>query len=380
MTQVWPFVPDQRMTDVYEFFTDVMKAESAEKRVIVRSNPQRNIELRHLFDDDAHALYRAIAKRVSSTGEIYVPLWMVSSYINQAVSGQTVFSFDTRGLGFTEKFIIWSNYDDFEVLDIASVTDTSVTASAPLNRSYSSCYIIPLRKCLAVNGFRVSRNDFNNYVSSALFKAIDDEDILSQIPENDNIITYQDVPLIPYRPTRMSSLQESILDAVIEVDNGAGPFVLVKDLEYTIFNQTVEFNFQEREKLLNLVRFLCSLSGRSNPFWLPSYFNEITLKNTANSQATVKRVLDRLEYEGKHVYLELKNGQKFLRSVATASLTSGNIVMTFNSPLGQSVTPDDVLQFCFMVPVRSETDVFEIQYSPGMIGNISFAVTEVSEL
>ena len=380
MTQVWPFMPDEQMDDIYEFFTDVMKAEAAEKRIVVRKNAQRSILLNHIFDDEAHALYRSIAKRVGSANTIYVPLWMNVLPLGQASQAQTVFNGNTIGLGFTEKCVVWSSYDDYEVLEITSVTDTSITANSGLTKDYSNCYIVPIREAYAINGFSVSRSAFNNYTASVTFKIVDDDDMLQLIPENASSITYEGIPLVPYRPTRMSNLEESILDVILEVDNGAGSFAIVRDLEHTVFNQTVEFNFQDRDKLMTIVRFFSEISGRSNPFWLPSYFNEIKLLNTANASCRVKAVLDRPEYVGKYVYIELKNGQKFLRKITAASLSFGDISITFDSPLGLSVTPDEVLQFCFMVPVRSDTDMFELKYSPGMTAITTFVTTEVSEI
>jgi hypothetical protein len=376
MSEVWPFAADENLVDSYEFLTDLMRAGSAEKRMVVRRNPQRYISMSHVLTDETYALYKAIAKRISSSGLTLLPLWVDAVRVTDVVIGQTEFFFTTTGFDFSTKAIIWNSSFDFEVLDIATVNSSSIVISNPVTKNRQVAFIVPLRDAFAVDGFSLSRNSFNFHVASQKFKIVDDD----QIGESFTGTNHFGVPVIPFRPTRNNSLEERIVDTTSQLENGSGPFTISKILTYTDFMQTVEFRFTDRTTLRLIRDFVCSLKGRSGRFWLPSYFNEITLLSNANSTATVRKVMPSSEYIGKHVYIEMKNGTKYTRKISNANESGGNIVLTFSAALGTSISPANVFQFCFMSLVRSDSDQFEFNYDPGVTATVSFPVMEVPEI
>jgi hypothetical protein len=376
MPEIWPFPADDSLRDSYAFLTDVMRAGSEEKRVTVRNIPRRTISMSHTFTDKSFAIFRAISRRVSSLTSVWVPLWVDSVSISSVAVSQTVFEFTTADYDFTEYCILWNSIEDFELLKIASVGATSITTETGAVSLRSKTLIIPVREGVATKGFSTTRNAFNSYSIDAQFKIIEEQ----QYGQSYTGVEYKTVPLVPFRPTRTSSLSESIFDKSTELTNESGLFQMYQLLDYIQFSATVEFDLNTRSQILKVRDFLCSLSGRSGPFWLPSYFNELVTSVNMQTTATVKATLSDTEYVGKFVYVELDSGTIYLREIITAVVSGDDMVLTFDTALGEVVTPAATKQFCFMVQVRSDTDVFSFTYYPGLSAVTSFSALEIPDV
>ena len=376
MSEVWPFVPDERMVYKYEFLTDLMRAASAEKRIPIKQNAQVTISVQHVLTDEQFAYMKGIANRVSSSQEIYIPLWTEAVLIGSVSSSQDEFTFTTAGFDFTTHCIVWASPENFELLEISAINSGSIETVTGTVSSYGNAFLIPVRESYAVDGFNISKNGINSHIVAANFLIKEDVEYGASFSST----SYQDIFLIPYRPTRTNNATEVIVDTTNMVDNGSGVFVIDKFLEYTDFRQIVEFNFQDRDKIINVRDFVCYLKGRDQVFWFPTYFNELTLLSNANANARVKKFMPSSDYEDKFVYLELNDGTKFLSKIDSAVDDTGDVILTFLAPLGTTVTPAEVFQFCFMSKVRSDSDIFEFSYSPGLSAIVSFSVIEVPDV
>lgn len=376
MPEVWPFPPEESLTDSYEFLTDVLRAREAEKRVVVRKNPQRYISLAQFLKDTDLSLYKAVAKRVSSSEEILVPLWVDAVELSSVTIAQDEFIFDTTDFDFSEQLLLWSSVTDYEILQISVVNSGSVVTTTGATKNRARCLIIPLRTAYSIDGFSISRNAYNYHTGSQKFK-IKEDDVIG---ESFTTTEHFGVPIIPMRPTRNNQLSEKIITPITQVDNGSGPFRVFADFDFVDFYQTVEFKISARSDIRMIRDFLCSLKGKSETFWLPSYFNEIIPSGTMNTSAVVTKVMPASEYVGKHVYIELENGTVYTRKISSASEVSGDIVTIFSASLGSTISAADVKLMCFMTLVRSDSDTFEFVYDTGLNSFISFPVLEVPEV
>jgi hypothetical protein len=376
MPEVWPFPADESLVDSYEFLTDVMRTRTTEKRVIVRQNPQRYISMSHILTDETYALYKAIAKRVSSFNEVLLPLWVDAVPLRDVAIGQDEFFFDTEGFDFSTQVVLWSSVSDFEILDIDVINSGSIVVDVGASKDRATALIIPLREAITIEGFSISRNSFNYHSGSQKFKIKEDD----QIGDSFSTTEHFGVPVIPLRPTRNNSLSEKIITTTVEVENGSGPFKVFDLLDFVDFYQTVEFKFSARSQIRTIRDFVCSLKGKSETFWLPSFFNEITLIGNANTTATVKKVMPSTEYVGKHVFIQMKDGTKYTRKISSSSPSGDNILLTFSASIGTTISSANVQQFCFMTLVRSDSDIFEFNYDTGLNSLLSFPVLEVPEL
>lgn len=376
MPEVWPFPPEESLTDSYEFLTDVMRAREAEKRVVVRKNPQRYISMSQFLKDTDLSLYKATAKRVSSSEEILVPLWVDAVELSGVVIAQVEFIFDTTDFDFSGQLLLWSSTTDYEILQISVVNSGSVVTTTGAVKARPRCLIIPLRTAYSIDGFPISRNAFNYHSGSQKFK-IKEDDVIG---ESFTTTEHFGVPIIPIRPTRNNQLSEKIITPITEVNNGSGPFRIFADFDFVDFYQTVEFKISARSDIRMIRDFLCSLKGKSETFWLPSYFNELVPTGTMNTSASVTKFMPPSEYVGKHVYIELKDGTVYTRKISSASEVSGRITTVFSTSLGSTISAANVQLMCFMTLVRSDSDTFEFQYDTGLNSFISFPVLEVPEV
>lgn len=376
MPEVWPFPPEKSLTDSYEFQTDVMRAREAEKRVVVRKNPQRYISMSQFLKDTDLSLYKATAKRVSSSEEILVPLWVDAVRLSDTILSQTEFFFDTTGFDFSEQLLLWNSVIDYEILQISMINAGSIETTVGAVKARQSPLIIPLRTAYSIDGFSISRNAYNYHTGSQKFK-IKEDDVIG---ESFTTTEHFDVPIIPMRPTRNNALSEKIITPITEVNNGSGPFRVFADFDFVDFYQTVEFQIANRTDIRMIRDFLCSLKGKSETFWLPSYFNELVPTGNLNTSASVTKFMPASEYVGKHVYIELNDGTVYTRKISSAAEVSGRITTTFSVSLGSTISSTDVKLMCFMTLVRSDSDIFEFQYDTGLNSFISFPVLEVPEV
>lgn len=382
MTELWPFRPLIGIAEKLEWFSEVMKGRTGEQRLSLRSAPRQVFNYVSHLDAHKFTWAKHFARRNSDV-EFYVPVWVEQKRLGSLSASTTVLPFDTTTGDWREGsfLVLWQSWDNYVVCEIDLVEADQITLTAGIGVDLTTPLVIPVRSCIAKTGFSFRRRSLFTHVS-AEFHVQDNinligisETSLGTYPEYEDLIVLTDAPL------EIAEISENIHVPAEYIDNGFGIVEIETLQNYADFGQTISFSDEVGEELWNRRRFIHWIRGKQIPFWLPSFNLDLDIQapvGAGSTTITVRSVAPTGFYIGKHIMIELKNGNRYFREITNASVAGDNDVLTI-AATGFAFTTEDVLFISFLSKVRSNTDSFDmVQIAPNEIG-MTVPVIEVPE-
>jgi len=396
---VWAFAPEDGSTDTLEFLTEVLRTYTAEQRLKLRKNPRRSMRYEHLLSQEQLAVAKLKARRYGQTQTMYVPIWSEQKLFSGLGTSDTVLDFQGEFIRYyqynvADKVIIWSDWDNYIVRDISSISNTTITLSASIGVDLAKAFVMPLRQAVAYRGFNVTQDSPNESYIGAEWTLKESTDkyawINYDIFEVDDIFEYIDIfeRVVPrYKgryvreaaPYRLSSVEGQIMQPVEIMDNKFGPIRTETLFGYISEMSSVEFFWNTRLEVAREVRdFFGGVCGMLKSFYLPTYTNDIvplTGTYTATTSLSIEEIGVPTDYPDRAIMIELNDGTKTYNTIVSAVQATSEITLTLEDAI--TLDTSTLKRISFLNLVRADVDTFEMTYTFGGSGTVRFNVIEV---
>lgn len=277
-TSLFSVEPVAPVTERLRFKTDVIKRRNElEQRRVIRATPRQMLE----YTYDVDGLDRQILESqvFDGQGRIFgVPVWFEPSYLTAAASPtETTISIDDTRYGDFQVgglLVLWHDARTYEIMQIDSMTDTSVTFTAQLKQSHEEgTRIYPVKIANMSSSARGSRQKLNLQNLKTVFTVHDNDVDLSSTA---TFPSFNSKVLLSEPNMVSGSLSESFERTIIDVDSDAGRFQVfsVADVSRRVHSKT--FFCGDRQRLWEVRRLLHALKGRAVSFYIPTFFDDFT--------------------------------------------------------------------------------------------------------
>lgn len=383
MPNLWPFVPLMNMSETLDQFSNVFITRTTEQRLSLRYQPRQTFTYVHHFDNYKFARAKVFADENADLS-VYVPVWFEAVRLGGVAATDTELFFDTTYGDWRvgSDLVIWQGYDEYSIVEISEITPTSITLAGAVAHNFSQPYVIPLRECLAKQGYQFARTALMARVT-VVFSVKDNVQLIADDAATlPGYAMYQSLVVLPAPPHEAAQISESIMMPTVYFDNGFGPQVGEATRILNDFGQMLSFFDNVGLELWNRRRFLHWIRGKQIPFWYPTYNDDLHLVSAITAGATsilVRSITDTpAHYVGKHIMILRKDGVSFLRQVTGASAEANGDRLTITA-LGASVSLTEINLICFLNKVRSNTDSFTFSMTAPNMVSMTMPVLAVPE-
>lgn len=371
-----PFEFETDPVEIMQFLTDVQPSISGkEQRVAELKDPRQAFEVTYALDGNDRQ--RMDALLMDWLGNIFgFPLWHEVKKTTAAVTaGATVYTvnttadvdFRTGGLA-----VIFTDANTFDVITIQSMTATTITASDPSVNGYAEgTEIMPLRTAYvteAVPGRRFRRGLETFNVS---FRVTDNH-TGSLTGDTSAFSSYNGrVLLDDCNVTPAQTSGERFFRRLFVIDNGTGVISVQTPWDRYKRDHTKGFVARSREEILNLKKLLIALRGQQIAFYIPTFFEDVTVKAALVSGASTMDI-ENIEYERfvrtrdpktimRVEFTDGTNLERVVQSVANVDSTTERLTLDTTWPAAR--TTDEISRVMFYELVRFNTDSFRLEFA-----------------
>jgi hypothetical protein len=384
MANLWPFVPLLGIQETLEHFSNTLITRTTEQRLSLRYKPRQTFQYVNHLDDYKFARAKAFAG-LNLTSPVYVPVWLEAVRLEGLTALDDILTFDVSYGDWREgsHLVVWESYDRYAVCEIQNVaTSGFIELTAPVGLDFHQPYVIPVRTCLAKQGYQISRTPTYSRVT-AIFTVLDNVQLIADDATTlDGYDVYKSLLVLPAPPHASAPIAESLMRPSTYFDNGFGPQVQVASRIVDDFGQTLSFLDDLGPELWSRRKFLHWIRGKQIPFWYPSYNNDLQLVNpigSADVTITVRPLADVNVYTGDELMILMKNGTRYYRTITNYSVGFSGHILTISSAIGSNLALADINMVCFMKKVRSNTDSFTFNQAAPRMVSMTMPVITVPE-
>lgn len=372
---VFAMEPQLPVAEVLEWRTDVLESYGgAEQRIMVRHRPRQSFDYSYLLSD-RNEVSRALNGLYGRAGGVFaVPVWWDVRNLTSDVSiGATTVLTDTayadfRNGGFA---ILWRASDDFEVVEIDTVSPTQFTLTRPTDQAHPaiSTVVMPLQRCLLADKTPANRRPNGVTTIEASWQSEEPVDLSATDGE---LTLYRGLPVLTdLNFVEGDEISESIEAKAVVIDNKTGPAPKSYRRRFPRIISAKTWMPETKVELWTIRKLIYALRGRQRSFWLPTFREDFVLTATVGSSATTllvepvdyERFIDTNEPLG-DIAIYLTNGSVFYREITDVQPGGGGTEqLSISSALGVTVNPADILRISYLVRSRLDTDAVRITHN-----------------
>ena len=371
-----PFQPTIPIDETLAWLTDFIESQDgSEFREARRSMPRQSfgylIPLQYWKKAEAqNTLYGAIRQ------DWAIPVWSEPQEVGTITQGDTVINCDTiyRDLRENSLALLYNCNGVFELIEIESKTDTSITLLNPSN-GITNAYLVPVRK-----GFIVGKADIQTSGREGAVRLefqVDDNLFLEPAePEQylgDDIYFGENLLKASDFITRTIKQRQDILDLDLGVISRRTTWDNPKrSIQYNLLLDTVEDVKEYRD-------FIYRRSGKFRQYWLPSFENDIIVTNVISGG--LELIADRdsyVDYSTMRVNIALQDldGNWYARVIdSVAAISSLKMRLTLNEVL--PLQTGEIFLVSFLALNRLDTDRIEMRWINGGNMTSEFSTLEI---
>jgi hypothetical protein len=374
---LWPFAPSSSYSESRQWATDVISSRHGEQRATLREVPRTNLTYKYTFrENKEYTLAKVIAKPIAQLA-LATPIWSEAIKKTNLTAGQTVITITTTNYEFTvgEPVVFWSNYDNYDIQEVLTLTSTVITLKQGLNKAFKSCWVMPVKSGYMSDGINLSRMTNHNNSASITFNLVE----ATVNPIWPTAETYLGLPVLTSPSVVSGGLSERFSREVAIADSVTGDFIPFDVEDYNRDKQFVQLKGKSHTDLYTLRRQFDYLQGKFKPFWLPSFNTDLKLTTGVTSIASGSTGIV-VQYAGWSAY-----GIQYIRIVGditqsfavTLAVDNGNgtEAITFTSAVTSTI--NNVKRIEILTKVRLDSDNIEFVTSGNRITNVKTTVVEV---
>jgi hypothetical protein len=384
---VFAYEPQRPTIERISFLTDVLESyNGTEQRIALRTSPR----LMYIYDyllPDAVDYSRALNTMSGNIGNGFaVPVWWDLRTLTADVApAATVVKCSTAFADFRDGglALLWRSPQDFEVLQIATVSPTQLNLAFPTSGSSSALTTLcmPLVISFLSDPVENSRTPNNKGTVRATWEAFDTPD---RATPDGSITMYKGLPLVDDLNFTDGNSSEGFGQGTARIDSGIGPIAFIRK-RFPKLSFQKGWAAQSLTTLAALRGLLYALRGRQRSFYMPTFREDFVLAaGVAPSDAslTVKPV----DYNRfvtpveplKNLAVYLKNGSVYYREILAAVPSGLNEALTLDASFGVAFQPADVLRISYLVRCRFDSDDIDIRHNDLRQGDVQMPVVGVT--
>jgi hypothetical protein len=367
----------------FQFFTSIHKSyDGTEHRVQMVNNPRLNLNVNYtLFEDERRELEGYVYERLGD--EMGIPLFSEMTMLKEEVNlGDKEILCSTKYSIFQEgKLAFLVNGNKNTIVEIESISqDKLILQNEVLEYFEKGTYIMPILKGYITDGINIDRitNDISRM--SFMFRTKDNDNLNLNIFNNVNLPVHKSIPVMNIMPERAG--HRNVFENEYEiVEYAYGPRYVKKKWQKAENSFVYSFINMNKEQQYNIKALINFSKGRLQEFWLPTWVRDVKLKSIiAPNETQIKMYYNNLansyQTSNYNIRIMLKNGTEFYRKVLAFqnSPNENEEIITIESPLNTSITPEDIEIIDFIEKVRFDTDVFNLNIFSNEVSQINLTM------
>lgn len=377
--------------DRISFLTDVLEARSGkEQRIGLIANPRRVWEQNaYMVDKDERARFRALL-RAWQHQPFAVPFWPDQTRLLDGISaGASSLNVSTVGRDFDDGayVMLWYDSTTFEVIEIDSLTSTSIALKNPTTRAWAAgrtrvipCRLAQLPLEMTVNPLLLSAD-----AATIGWRLLVSNKSINRLGSG-TFTSYRGAEVWSHISDESGGLSEDINIKAADLDAQIGYFRTIKKGVASRWTHDHRHVMKNRAAVADFIAFLYRRMGRLTPVWVVSWAKDFELKQpivSAGSTIVVKSF----------GYANLLAGQQGARDIAiiyrgTRAMEFKQIIDAVDNNDGtESLTLDsafstdhqiaEIERISFLRPCRIESDSVDILYPHSGYAASQFRFTEL---
>lgn len=379
-TVAFPYQAQTPWTEVLEWKTNVLISNNgSEQRVRVRNAPRQSFGAVYPiqsteFARSVNIVYSWLARRWA------VPVWSETQVIASISAGASVITCDTVNYDIRAGSLIglWKTDTQNEILEVVSLTATTVTLTTTVQLSYTNALLYPVRIGRVTNN-GVNRNSSGYNASLELTYDIFDNKTLT-VSAPTQYLTYD-----LYTDETIFDGSDQIDDSFVTrsetTDFGIGIVEQYSPWLYNRIARTYRVVKQGAAEIWAMKLWLHRRAGKLRPFWLPTFENNFRLNHTGLVNNTIRVWADEYRTLGSahnHIAIKLKNGTWTPRQVTGTSIVDGvTLDVAFNGA-ALAIDVSQIMVVSFLGLKRLDTDRIEIEHIGNNTARYAFRIIEIA--
>lgn len=379
---LWPFAPNWKnpVDEFLEWSTNVITAhDGSEQRIQLRSEARRGIEYEFLLGREDSQRFDSITWGWQNR-MFAVPYWQYQTRLTADVAaGATSIPANTTDAGFVvgETAAIYANAGAYEVVEIASVTPTSIELTrGTLNSWGSGTRLFPVSISKVLGNIPVTRQTSAALTGRVSFMAnpvVND----SFTPEASAPTTYNGYEVITRQPDWQGGVSNDIDYPNDTVDFSVGPLDISVTRDTPVLMKRYRWLLRNRAAVREFREFLKRRSGMAVPVYVPSWHEDLTLSSAISSSATTISCLNRdffslvgVDPARAHLMIRARSGAIYYRPITTVSLAGETVVLGIGTALGLTLQPTDVKAIHFLGLYRLAADRVTLEWQTDSVATV----------
>lgn len=358
-----PVRPEAPLREHLEWETKIIQAvDGGEQRIANRGTPRGLFEL--TYKEGRKRVEMLLFDRMSKL--VGIPAWHEPAFVSSAATAGD-FTINVGTTNYANFYVggnavVFQDEHTFDVLEIQSMTATSLTFTSDLANSYAvNTQVMPLLTGFleatapavkaAYNGqeFKVRahiRATTNDIASAAAFS------------------TYNSKPFLDDPNLIAGRLSEIFEQKVFVLDNLSGDREQFSAWDRSVRRSRKGFKTNSRQELWELRQLLHYLKGRQVSFYIPTFSKDLVPNQTLiNSQSTF--TMDNIGYtlnarnrwSKEVIRLHLTDGTILVRTIQNSAEISDAVEqLTVDTAWPYDIQPSDIERVEFLEKVRFDTD------------------------
>lgn len=377
---VWPFKPLDDMQETLEFKTDILQSFEGEQRMAIRYSPRQVFNAEFYLTEQQFAFAKGLSSQFAN--KVYgFPIWYEQSSVALITSGATTITVDTTNADYrtASAFLIFESLDKYEVLEVQSFTNTTITSKSPVLNSYSNCKVVPMRYARTLSGMTFRRQPGGIIFASAEFTVTDNVN-LSGNSATISYPTYKSKYVLTQDRMTTSNVSEKILRSVDVFDNGQGVIEIENKTDYFDNVMNVTFDVTTKAQRWALLKFMHTVKGKRGSFYLPTWNTDLVVLEKLIPSSLAMKVAH-ISYElyrtVTDIMVQLNNGTLIFNRVILGSDQGSYDNLAVETAWPYQIEVSQIKRVCFMHLVRFDSDAIELRHSLPKVIQASIPVREV---
>lgn len=374
---LWPVPPnwDQPVVETLAWLTDVARARNGtQQKRQLRLAPRRSFQFVIAADADDRRLVDAVACDVG-VRQIHLPIYPDLQVLAGALTaGVTRVPCATSGYDFTTGglAVLWKDVRTWELVTVQSIETGALNLSAPTALPWAAgTRLYPVRVARLAEPVKFSAH--SDEVAQATVSLLIDE--ACDWPPSTPPTLYRGVPVFERRSNEVDTAAVSYARDSQTVDEDVGPVVYFDYPGMPFAGQPHLWLTVGRDDHAQARGLMYALAGRAGQWWVPTW--RADLRVVAVSAATAAAitvawagytVFSRAQINRRDLRIALADGTVLYRRVLSSTEASGTESLTLDAALGVEVTPQNVVQICFLQMCQLASDTIQINHVSGPDG------------
>ena len=370
-----PQVAEVPVIETLSFLTDQIESyDGTEQNIQLRAKPRRSfnysIPLQSGVDAGVfNTAYGAIRDKWA------VPVWTDAQYVGSVADAATFVYCDTTNFDLRDESLamLYNGCGQYKILEITTV-DADRINFEELDGAIKGAMLIPVRVGFVSANIAKATNGFNGKVSITF----DVDDLAEYTPADPEQYLGND---IYYSPSLLDggsldtyfNQRQDITDFDLGIVERRSPWLHAKfGRRYRSLTATPE----ERTEFRN---FIYRRQGKSRPFWMPTFQNDLRIKNTGTLTSTLVTPLDSyIDYGSERTHIAIEAGGVWYPRVISSPTPTGADTMQFTLSSAVNVPAASVTRISYLGLNRLNTDTIEFNYNDSKTVETAFQILELS--